>query len=50
MEIDKADSLFDYKPDMFHLIGYTPVAVNQSSRSRLTRVSGVFDAVDGIFS
>ena len=24
MEIDKADSLFDYKPDMFHLIGYTP--------------------------
>ena len=24
MEIDKADSLFDYKPDMLHLIGYTP--------------------------
>ena len=24
MEIDKADSLFDYKPDMFHLIDYDP--------------------------
>lgn len=24
MEIDKADSLFDYKPDMFHLTGYDP--------------------------
>lgn len=24
MMIDRADSLFEYKPDMFHLIGYNP--------------------------